>query len=184
MQKNHWNTKTLTFLALLIALQIILGDIFSITISAANKVSLGPVAGIMAGMWLGPVAGFLCGTVADLVGFFTAPQPYPFNPFITLAAGVWGLVPGLMRNLFANKSKLMKSVFIVISIVISSIIGSFILTTLGLVLMSGLDFFKIYWARILQMIVNIPVYSVITCLLYFSPLTKMVTDSNFSIKRN
>lgn len=183
MQKNRWSTKTLTFLALLIALQIILGDMFAITLSPTNKVSLGPIAAVMAGIWLGPVAGTACGIIADMVGFFTAPQPFPFNPFITLAAGVWGLVPGLMRYFYQNKSKATKSVFIVISIVISSILGSFVLTTLGLVLISGLDFMKIYWARILQMIVNIPVYSIITCLLYFSPLTKLVTENTYSTKK-
>ena len=178
MQKTRWNTKTLTFLALLIALQVIFGDVFSITLSATNKVSLGPVAAIMAGLWLGPIPGLLCGLCADVIGYITAPQAFPFNPFITLAAGVWGLIPGLLRNfVYSANTKTKKSILLVISIVISSILGTFVLTTFGLVLLSGLSFSKIYWARILQMAVGIPVYSVAAILLFFSPLTKMVLNN-------
>ncbi len=179
MQKTRWNTRTLTFLALLIALQVIFGDMLAITLSATNKVSLGPVAAIMAGLWLGPIPGLLCGLCADLIGFFAAPQAFPFNPFITLAAGVWGLIPGLLRGLLVKMDgKGKKSIILIISIVISSILGTFILTTLGLVLLSGLKFANIYWTRLLQMAVGIPVYSVATILLYFSPLTKMIMNNN------
>ena len=177
MQKTRWNTKTLTFLALLIALQVIFGDVLAITLSATNKVSLGPVAAIMAGLWLGPVPGLLCGVCADIIGFFAAAQAYPFNPFIPLAAGVWGLVPGLFRVLMAKfDSKGKKSAVLIVSIVISAIIGTFALTTMGLVLLSGLSFSKIYCTRSLQMLVGIPVYSIASILLYFSPLTKMVMN--------
>lgn len=177
MQKTRWNTKTLTFLALLIALQVIFGDMLAITLSATNKVSLGPVAAIMAGLWLGPIPGLLCGICADLIGFFAAPQAFPFNPFITLAAGMWGLIPGLARGMMAKfNSKVKKSVVLVIALVIASILGTFILTTLGLVLLSGLSFSKIYWARILQMLVGIPVYSAVSILIYFSPLNKMIVN--------
>lgn len=178
MQKTRWNTKTLTFLALLIALQVIFGDVLAITISATNKVSLGPVAAIMAGLWLGPVPGLLCGLCADLIGFFAAPQAFPFNPFITLAAGVWGLIPGLLRGLVSKMDgKVKKSLILIISIIISSILGTLVLTTMGLVLLSGLKFVNIYWTRILQMAVGIPVYSVAAILLYFSPLTKMIMNN-------
>ena len=177
MQKTRWNTKTITFLALLIALQVIFGDVLAITISATNKVSLGPVAAIMAGLWLGPVPGLLCGICADLIGFFAAPQAFPFNPFITLAAGVWGLIPGLLRILvFKFESKAKKSLILVISIIISAILGTFVLTTMGLVILSGLKFANIYWTRLLQMAVGIPVYSIATILLYFSPLTKLIIN--------
>ena len=178
MQKTRWNTKTLTFLALLIALQVIFGDVLAITLSATNKVSLGPVAAIMAGLWLGPVPGLLCGICADLIGFITAPQPFPFNPFITLAAGVWGLIPGLFRGMiYKTDKKLQKSIILVISIILCAILGTFILTTLGLVLLSGLSFSKIYWTRLIQMAVGIPVYFAASILLFFSPLTKLVLNN-------
>ena len=178
MQKTRWNTKTLTFLALLIALQVIFGDLFSITLSATNKVSLGPVAAIMAGLWLGPIPGLLCGICADLIGFFIAPQPFPFNPFITLAAGVWGLIPGLLRGVIGKADKkAIKCVILILGIVVASLLGTFILTTLGLVLLSGLDFSKIWWTRVLQMAVGIPVYSAASILLFFSPLTKLVIQN-------
>ena len=75
---------------------------------------------------------------------------------------------------FDSKGK--KSAVLIVSIVISAIIGTFALTTMGLVLLSGLSFSKIYWTRILQMLVGIPVYSIASILLYFSPLTKMVMN--------
>ncbi len=173
MQKNgnRWTVKTLVFMSLLVAMHLILTRIIVLDLGP-YRVSVGSVCTILAGLWLGPVAGGTCGFAADIIGCFM--KGYAINPVITLAAILWGVIPALMKPLFIKREKIGKTIGIVISVTIANIICSFILTTLGLVYVQGYSLVAILPGRIAQLILNIPVYSVLTCILYFSPLTKMV----------
>lgn len=66
---------------------------------------------------------------------------------------------------------------IVLSIVVTAVISSLVLTTSGLVLFQGYNFFTIIPGRLVQFVILIPIYCVLTCLLYFSPLTSLVMDT-------
>ena len=83
----------------------------------------------------------------------------------------------MARPLFANKKKTGKTVVICISIVITAILSSLVLTTAGLVIMLGYNFYAIMPGRLVQFAIMIPIYCVLTCLLYFSPLTAMVVEN-------
>ena len=157
-KKQTWNVKTLVFMALLIAMHLVLTRVLVIDLGA-YRISVGSVTTILAGLWLGPIAGGVCGLCADIIGCFM--KGYAVNPFITVAAILWGVLPALARPLFANKKKTGKTVVICISIVITAILSSLVLTTAGLV----------------QFVIMIPIYCVLTCLLYFSPLTAMVAGN-------
>ena len=76
-----------------------------------------------------------------------------------------------------NKKKTGKTVVICISIVITAILSSLVLTTAGLVIMLGYNFYAIMPGRLVQFVIMIPIYCVLTCLLYFSPLTAMVAGN-------
>ena len=47
----------------------------------------------------------------------------------------------------------------------------------GLVIMLGYNFYAIMPGRLVQFAIMIPIYCVLTCLLYFSPLTAMVVGN-------
>lgn len=102
------------------------------------------------------------------------------NPFITLASVLWGVLPALARKFYASKSRKAKTVGISASIVITGAISSLCLTTAGLVLMLGYNFYAIMPVRLVQFAIMIPIYCVLTCLLYFSPLTSMVAGHSAS----
>lgn len=178
MQKNrnktYWNVKTLVFMALLVAMHLVLTRVFVIELGA-YRISVGSVCTILAGLWMGPVAGAVCGFCADILGCFM--KGYAVDPFITTAAVCWGLLPALARPLFAGRTKKGKTVGIVISIVVTAVISSLVLTTSGLVLFQGYNFYTIIPGRLVQFVILIPVYCVLTCLLYFSPLTALVMDT-------
>ena len=148
MQKNsskqYWNVSTLVYMALLVALHLVLTRVFVIELGA-YRISIGSVATIMAGLWLGPVAGGVCGLAADLIGCFM--KGYAVNPFITLAAILWGVIPALAKPFFANRTKKMKAVGISVSIVITAVFSSLILTTAGLVIFLGYNFYAIKIGR-------------------------------------
>lgn len=175
MPKNHyktyWNVKTLVFMALLVAMQLVLGRILVIELGP-YRISVGSVCTILAGLWLGPAAGAACGFSADLIGCFM--KGYAVNPLITVAAILWGLIPALMKPLYAQRDRKGKTAGIIFSVVITGICSSLICTTAGLVWILGYNFYVIMPGRLVQFVIMMPIYSVLTCLLYFSPLTGMV----------
>ena len=85
-----------------------------------------------------PVAGGVCGLCADIIGCFM--KGYAVNPFITVAAILWGVLPALAKPLFANRKKTGKTVGICVSIVVTAVLSSLVLTTAGLVIMLGYNF--------------------------------------------
>ena len=170
-KKQTWNVKTLVFMALLVAMHLVLTRVLVIDLGA-YRISVGSVCTILAGLWLGPVAGGVCGFASDIIGCFM--KGYAVNPFITVAAILWGGRPALVRPLIANKKKTGKTVGICVSIVVTAILSSLVLTTAGLVIMLGYNFYAIMPGRLIQFAIMIPIYCVLTCLLYFSPLTAMV----------
>lgn len=170
-KKQTWNVKTLVFMALLVAMHLVLTRVLVIDLGA-YRISVGSVCTILAGLWLGPVAGGVCGFASDIIGCFM--KGYAVNPFITVAAILWGVIPALVRPLIANKKKTGKTVGICVSIVVTAILSSLVLTTAGLVIMLGYNFYAIMPGRLIQFAIMIPIYCVLTCLLYFSPLTAMV----------
>ena len=173
-KKQYWNVKTLVFMALLIAMHLVLTRVLVIDLGA-YRISVGSVTTILAGLWLGPVAGGVCGLCADVIGCFM--KGYAVNPFITVAAMLYGILPALLKPLFVNRKKVGKTVGICVSIVVTSAISSLVLTTAGLVIMLGYNFYAIMPGRLVQFAILIPVYCVLTCLLYFSPLTAMVVEN-------
>lgn len=159
-------------MALLVAVHLVLTRVFVVDLGA-YRISVGSVSTILAGIWLGPVAGGICGLAADIIGCFI--KGFAINPFITVAAVLWGVIPALMKPLFTgNKSKTVKTAFISLSVVITAVFSSLILTTAGLVLILGYNFYAIMPGRLVQFVIMIPIYCVLTSLLYFSPLTAMV----------
>ena len=158
-------------MALLVAMHLVLTRVLVIDLGA-YRISVGSVCTILAGLWLGPVAGGVCGFASDIIGCFM--KGYAVNPFITVAAILWGVLPALVRPLIANKKKTGKTVGICVSIVVTAILSSLVLTTAGLVIMLGYIFYAIMPGRLIQFAIMIPIYCVLTCLLYFSPLTAMV----------
>lgn len=102
---------------------------------------------------------------------------YAINPIITLAAMMWGVIPALMKPILAEKSKKAKTIGIAVIVFVTSLISSLILTTIGLVVVQGYNFYAIAPGRVIQFVILVPVYCVVTSLMYFSPLTQMVAES-------
>ena len=73
MQKNStksiWNVKNLVFMALLVAMQLVLTRVLVLDLGP-YRITVGTVCTVLAGLWMGPVAGGVCGLCADIVGCF------------------------------------------------------------------------------------------------------------------
>ena len=105
---------------------------------------------------MGPVAGGICGGCADIIGCFI--KGYAVNPFITLAAILWGVLPALAKRFYANKSRTGKTIGISLSIICTGALCSLVLTTAGLVIFLGYSFYAIMPGRLVQFAIMMPVY--------------------------
>ena len=92
MKNTKNSTRTLTVLALLIAMSIVFSWVLSIS-TGFVRFNLGSLPVLLAALLFGPGAGFAVGAVADMIGGVLA--GYAINPLITLGAGAIGLVAGL-----------------------------------------------------------------------------------------
>ena len=173
VSKQHARLVILVYLAILAAAHIVLVNYVSVPLGP-YRISLGSVTTIMAGLWFGPLAGALCGAVADIIGCL---MKYPINPLITLAAAFWGVLPGLVRPALQGSSVRKKIFLISLSVVIGTAISSLILTTAGLVLINGYSFYAIMPGRLIQFALMTPIYCIVCCALYFSPLTALIRQS-------
>lgn len=174
MQKNSkrtWDTRTLVFMGLLVALHIVLTRLIVIELGS-YRISVGSVCTILAGLWLGPVAGGICGLVSDLLGCIL--KGYAVNPLITLAAITWGVAAGGTRQ-FLSGGRVKKTVILCTGITLASVLSTLIFTTAGLVWLLGYNFYAIMPGRIVQWAIMTPIYCALTCMIYFSPLTLLVT---------
>lgn len=171
--KTTWNTTTVVFLGVMVAVQIVLTRFLGLDLGPF-RISFGSVVTILSGLWFGPIGGALVGLVSDLIGCVI--KGYAPNPFITVAAICWGLIPGLARPILFNvkNNKVMRSVVMCVTILITGAVCSLVLTTAGLVLMMGYNFYAIMPGRLFQFVGLIPCYCILTILLYYSPLTSTI----------
>ena len=92
MNNSKNSVRTLTMLALLVAMSIVFSRVLNIS-TGFVRFNLGSLPVLLAALLFGPGAGFAVGAVADMIGGVLA--GYAINPLITLGAGAIGLVAGL-----------------------------------------------------------------------------------------
>ncbi len=172
--KTLFDTRTMVFLGLMVAVQIVLSRFLSIDL-AWCRISFGPVSSILAGLWFGPVCGGTCGMLADVLGCLLKYGYQPAYIPITIGMMLWGVIPALFRPLL-NGGNRKKGFYICLGIFLSSIVGTLGFSTLGNSILYGTSFWAMLLTRLPQWCLTMPLYCVLTCALYFSPLTKVVRD--------
>ena len=155
------NLKVITILALLAAISIVLGKFLAINIGESIRLSFENLTIMLAGILFGPIAGFITGLVADVLGCLL--YGYALNPIITLGAASIGFFSGAFYKLFSN----INSTFnILLTIVISHIIGSILIKTIGLSVWYDLPFLvTLGWRALNYLIVSTAEFMLITILL-------------------
>ncbi len=172
-RKQILNTYTIVFLGMMIAVQIVLSKLLAIDLGWC-RLSLGPVSSILAGLWFGPFLGGLCGMLADVLGCLLKYGYQPAYVPITIGMMLWGILPALFHPLMETNRK--KIVFICAGVFLASLGGTLGLSTLGNSLLYGTSFRAMLLTRLPQWALTMPVYCVLSCALYLSPLTGIVVN--------
>ena len=87
-------TKTITYTALLIALQVVLGSLVQVQLGNWKQFNFGFLAIAAAGILMGPVPAMIVGALGDVVGTLLFPTGAYF-PGFTLSNALVGLIYGL-----------------------------------------------------------------------------------------
>ena len=138
--------KRLSLLAMFIALQIVLSKLLMLQVAPSVRLSIDSVPILLAGLWFGPLAGGLVGALADFLGTVLFPTAGAYFPPLTIAFFLIGFVAGLLSLVIKTKRPLLRIVLIVVS---SEIIGSYLFKSFALSLLIGRPFIELLAARAL-----------------------------------
>ncbi|MGN0707727.1 MAG: folate family ECF transporter S component [Faecalibacterium sp.] len=154
MKNEKISIRTLTILALLIAMSIVFSRVLSIS-TGFLRFNLGSLPVLLAAVMFGPGAGFAVGAVADIIGGVLS--GYAINPLITLGAGAIGFVAGLAWRYLPGKNTALR---LGCSVLLGHIVGSMIITSLALRI-----FYGYAWSVLAARIPNALVLSVVNTVL-------------------
>ena len=140
--------KILVSLSLMSALSIVLGKYLAFNVGSVLRFSLENLPIIFSGLAFGPLAGAAVGLVADLVGCLLV--GYEINPIVTFGAVVIGLSAGLCRLPFAGRKEDSPLFMVLAAELVSHLLGSVIIKTIGLSAYYDMPFFILMAWRLLN----------------------------------
>ena len=127
VKNNLSKTQKLVYISMFSALLVVF-NILQIPTPLA-QLSLVATVACIAGVLLGPISGFAVAFIGDLIAGIIAPLGV-YSPIIGIATSLFGLVPGIVFSYFKGKDY----VKVIISFIITFILSSVILNTIGLAL--------------------------------------------------
>lgn len=144
---------------LLAALSIVFGKLLAFNIGETFRVSLENLPIILSGITLGPLYGALIGLVADLVGCLMV--GYAVNPLVTLGAMAVGFMSGFVFRLIKGEGRGR----VALSVFAAHLCGSLLIKTAGLSAFYGMDYFSLFFYRLINYLPIAVVESIIVCIL-------------------
>lgn len=167
------NTRILVLAAMLVAMNIVLARVLSIQAGPYIRITFSQIPIYLCSLWFGPLLGGVSGFLGDLIGSII--QGYAPNPFISMAAILTGVLPGVMKKfVFHNQITWWK---LGIVFALNGIFGSLGLTTLGLHIYYGTPWAVLYATRPIQTVALTVSNTILVTLLYKSVLTQMIQQT-------
>ena len=154
-------TTQLCIMAVLIAMQIVLGRIASISVGSYLKIGFGFIPIAVCGILAGPLWTMAMASVCDIIGALLFPSGAFYWGF-TLVAATGGLIYGLfLHGKEANLIRCIVCTFTV-ALICNVLMNSFFLVQIGaMVPMDNDGFWPVMWTRIIKNLVQFPVNGLI-----------------------
>lgn len=161
---KKFTTREIAFLALLVALNIVLTRIASIRIAIGGvegiRIGFGAFPVIFSGIAFGPYAGGIVGALGDIIGYFINPMG-PYMPHFTFTAALVGILPPLFLKPF-KEAKVPTFWQLVIGIGLGQTISSIILTPYFIQILFHLPMKITVHPRIVTQAIQVPLYAFFT----------------------
>ena len=161
MEKEMSMTRRICIIAVLIAMQIVLGRIASINIGNYLKIGFGFIPIAVCGILTGPFWTLAMASVCDIIGSLLFPSGAFYWGF-TLVAAVSGLIYGLF--LYRKKENLVRCMLctFTVAVICNILMNSFFLVQVGaMVPMGNEGFWPVMWTRVIKNLVQFPVNGLI-----------------------
>ena len=142
------NTRKLVFMAMFIAIEIVLTRLLSIMPAANIRISLSFVVYAFAGHLFGPLFGVTSALIGDLVGAILFPPIGGFNLGFTISATLSGFIFGFIE--FDKK----KTIQTLVIILVNALLVDVTLNTVWLMMMRRTPFFAELISRLPGILVN------------------------------
>lgn len=160
MQK--FSTRNITYLGLLIALNVILTRTLSIRIGGGGtevvRIGFGSLPIIFAGIVFGPVAGGIVGAIGDLIGMFLSPMG-AFMPQFTLVAALTGVIPALLIQAFRDKKAKTSYWKLFLAIALGQTITSIFMTPYFMNTLFSIPYVTTVPGRVVTQAIQVPLYA-------------------------
>ena len=159
MQKNM--TKRVCVIAVLIAMQIVLGRVAAINVGSYLKISFGFIPIAVCGILTGPVWTLLMASVCDILGALLFPTGAFYWGF-TLVAAAGGLIYGLF--LYRKKENLIRCLLctLTVALICNILLNTVFLCRIGAMVGPGNEgFWPVMWTRVLKNLIQFPVNGLI-----------------------
>lgn len=163
MSKNK--TKTMTSIAMLTAISVVLSRLFALFYTGEIRLSLGNIPVMFGGIFFGPFAGGICGLLADFIGCLIKGEAY-FPP-LALSPFLVGFIPGIVTKILSGKTKNgIANIFVLsTTIIITNFLTSILWSTYALSLLIGKGFFILLPGRAFETAVQTVIEIVILFIL-------------------
>ncbi len=145
-------TKQLVQLSMLIALNVVFSRFLSVMVTDSIKLSTTFIVMAITGAMFGPFWAGIAGTIADLIGIMLFPQGSGFFIGFTLSAFVDCFIYGY----FFSKRPF-KVYYVFITVVVSTVLVSYLMNTYWLTLMTGSDFTYLLYPRVVTSFIIAPI---------------------------
>ena len=129
-------TKRITYIAVLTAIAVVLKTLGNMFTIVGFRISFTYIAWIVAGVMLGPIGGAAVGLISDAMG--TLIGGLPPNPLLLLSSTLFPVFPALFYRL-PLKNEYLK---VVLGSVVSLVVCSLGISTIGLMYIYNMSFFK------------------------------------------
>jgi ECF transporter S component (folate family) len=169
------SVKVITAAAMLCAMSVVIGFFCKSFLNfglGLFRVTFENLPIIIAGIMFGPWVGGAVGAASDLVSFIMSGQVYPWNPAVTFAAAVVGVVAGIMSRYVVRKQGYLR---LIVSSVAAHAIGSMIIKPIALYEIYGLP---VLWRIPLYLFLIVPLELTVMCLMYRNAAIKKLIDGD------
>lgn len=165
---------TLCYLGILIAIQVVLARFAVIPVGDMMRFSLSFIPVVIAARKFGIVASTAVYGLGDLVGAIAFPTGGAYFPGYTLTAAIVGFIFGLyLRPSKKEESTLARYVKIVLSVLSTQLIGSFLLNSFWRSFQTGTPYGAVLMTRLPQCLVSSVIQSVFM-ILFLDRICKVI----------
>ena len=166
-RKSQQQLFTLTCLALLTAMQIVIARFLAIPVSESIRFSFSFIPVVIAARRFGIIGGMLVYGLGDFLGAIIFPTGGAYFPGFTLTAAVSGLIYGLYLSKKSNALR------IILSVLTSQVLCTLIMNSYWVSTLYGSDFGAVLVSRIPQSMV-MSVLQIIFMLLCLERICKVI----------